>query len=264
MDLHYADGIAAARTTLALHANPAALQRRLPDGWELAPYAGQDLRGRALRGANLLIPFHEVYATRTDYGQPAAGLPQLSYIAFVSQARHQATGTLGHLHWWTYTEDPSGVPGRYGDATLADITRSQTFTKQRRGQTQVRETFSAVAEGGQLQLSLAYRQGGMVVWATAKEPNLPLYAAKDPNVVRWYQEDQVMDVVRSHPLGVDGVSELRLEVQGELGDVFDGTQRVVAVFIQRPYMRRVYEPEGPAAAMPRAPAPGSPPTERTR
>lgn len=199
MDLHYADGIAAARTTLALEANPAALQRRLPGGWELAPYQGEDLRGRALHGANLLVPFHEVYATRTKDGQPAAGLAQLSYVAFVSQARHQATGELGHVHWWTYTEDPAAVPGKYRDARLAEVTRSQHFTKQRRGQTQVRETFSAVADDGQLQLSLAYRQGGMVVWVTAEEPNLPLYAAADPHVVRWYQEDQVMDVVRGDP-----------------------------------------------------------------
>jgi hypothetical protein len=262
VDLHYADGIAAARTTLALDANAAALQRRLPDGWELAPYEGEDLRGTALRGANLLVPFHEVYATRTSDGQPAAGLPQLSYIAFVSQARHQATGTLGHLHWWTYTEDPAAVPGKYHDAALAAVTRSQRFTKTQRGQTQVRETFSAVAEGGQLQLSLAYRQGGMVLWVTAEEPNLPLYAAKDPRVVRWYQEDQVLDVVRSDPLGIDRVSEVTVEVRGELADVFDGTQGVVAVFIQRPYMRQVYEPHGQAAA--RAPAPGALPTEPTR
>jgi hypothetical protein len=86
VELHYSDGIAAARTTLALEANAAALQRRLPDGWELAPYEGEDLRGRALLGANLLVPFHEVCAARTRDGQPAAGQPQLSYIAFVSQA----------------------------------------------------------------------------------------------------------------------------------------------------------------------------------
>jgi hypothetical protein len=122
----------------------------------------------ARRGTNLLVPSTRSTPTRTHDGQPAAGLPQLSYIAFVSQARHQATGTLGHVHWWTYTEDPAGVPGKYGDATLADITRSQTFTKQQRGQTQVRERFAAVAKGGQLQLWLAYRQGGVVVWATAE------------------------------------------------------------------------------------------------
>src|SRR5262249_55102260 len=161
LDLHYSDGIAAARTMIALEANAAALQRRLPGGWELAPYDGDDLRGTSLRGANLLVPFHEVFAFRTHDGLAPAGLTQVSYIAFVSQARNQATGELGHVHWWTYTEDPASVPGKYGDGSLADIVRSQTFTKQRRGETRVRESFSAVAESGQGHPSLALQPGGL-------------------------------------------------------------------------------------------------------
>src|SRR5262245_53179146 len=35
--LRYSDGIAAARTMIVLQGNAAALQRRLPSGWELAP-----------------------------------------------------------------------------------------------------------------------------------------------------------------------------------------------------------------------------------
>jgi hypothetical protein len=239
--LKYSDGIAAARTMIALEGNADALQRRLPSGWELAPYAGDDLRGTSLRGANMLVPFHEIYAVRTHEGKPT-GLPQVSYVVFISQARNQATGALGHFHWFLYTEDPAGVPGKYRDGKLAHITRSQTFTKERRGETEVRETFSAVADSGELHLSLAYRQGGMAIWAIADKPNLPLYAAKDPSVVRWYQEDQVINVVRSDPLNVNGVSEISLKVQGELADVFDGNERVVAVVIQRPYMRQVYVP----------------------
>jgi hypothetical protein len=241
LDLKYSDGIAAARTMIALQGNSAALQRRLPNGWELAPYAGDDLRGRSLTGANVLVPFHEVYAVRVAEGQPT-GLLQLSYVPFVTQARNKETGRLGHIHWFTYTEHPAGVPGRYGDGTLANITRSQTFTKERRGETRIRETFSAIADGGEVHLSLDYLQGGMVIWATAGEPNLPLYAAKDPRIERWYQEDQVLNVVRSDPLNVDGVSEITLKVQGELEDVFDGNERVVAVVIQRPYMRQVSVP----------------------
>jgi len=223
---------------IALEGNAAALQRRLPRGWELTPYAGDDVRGTSLRGANLLVPFHGVYAARAGQSQP----PQVSYIAFVSQVRNQATGELGHIHWFTYTEDPAAVPGECGDGTRAGITWSQTSTNQHRGRTQVRESFSAVADGGQLRLSLAYQQGGMVTWATAEEPNLALYAASDPTVVLWYQEDQVLDVVRSHPLGIDTVSEIGLNVQGELADVFDGTEHIVAVVIQRPYLRQVYVP----------------------
>jgi hypothetical protein len=43
--LHYSHGIAAARTMIALEGNASALQRRLPDGWKLAPYEGEDLPG---------------------------------------------------------------------------------------------------------------------------------------------------------------------------------------------------------------------------
>jgi hypothetical protein len=132
------------------------------------------------------------------------------------------------------------VPGHYQDGRLAHITRQQTFRKERRGETHVRETFSAVADTGAVDLSLEYDQPGSVFWLTAEEPNTPLVAANDPNVVRWYQEDQVFDVVRSDELKVDRASEVTLVVQGELADVFDGTQRIVAAFIRRPYLRRVY------------------------
>jgi hypothetical protein len=241
-DLRYSDGIAEARTMIVLEASPTALQKRLPSGWELAPYSGDDLRGTSLRDANLLVPFHEVYAVRSRGGQPT-GLQQVSYVPFVSQARNLESDALAHVHWLTYTEDPAAAPGKYLDGTLARITRSQAFTKEQRGETHVRETFSAAADSGTVTLSLSYEQGGeLVVWATPDEPNLPLIAAQDPTIVRWYQEDQVMNVVRSDPLGVNRVTDINLDVTGELEDVFDGNEHIVAVVIQRPYMRQVYVP----------------------
>lgn len=240
--LKYSDSIAAARTMLAIEGNATALQHRLPSGWELTPYAGEDLRGSSLNGANMLMPIHEVYAVRSHDGK-MVGQQQLSYVAFVSQARNNATGEVAHIHWFAYTEDPTAVPGKYKDAELANVTRSQTFTKERQGETQVRETFDAVAERGEIHLSLAYEQGGTVMWVTADEPNLTFYAAKDPSIVRVYQENQVINVVRSVPMNVDRVSEISLNIRGELEDVFDGTERVVAVVIQHPYIREVYVPE---------------------
>ena len=77
----------------------------------------------------------------------------------------------------------------------------------------------------------------MLIWAIADKPNL-LYAAKDPSIVRWYQEDQVMNLVRSDPLKVNRVSEIGLNLRGELEDVFDGNDLVFAVVIQRPQMRQ--------------------------
>src|SRR5262249_58482 len=83
-------------------------------------------------------------------------------------------------------------------------------------------------------------KGELLAWNTAEKPNLPLYAAKDPSIVRWYQEDQVINIVRSDPLKMNAVSEMSLKVRGELSDAFDGNERVVAVVIQRPYMRQVF------------------------
>jgi hypothetical protein len=156
-DLVFSDGIAAARTMLALRANTAAIQKRLGPSWELAPYAGDDMRGTSLRRANLLVPFHEVYAAQNRDGT-THGLPQNSYVPCISQARNTDTGELGHVHWFTYTEDPDAVPGKYNDAVLADISRTQTFTKHRRGETEVRESFSAVGANGQLHMTLSYTQ----------------------------------------------------------------------------------------------------------
>src|SRR5262249_35433497 len=107
-DLTYSDGIAAARTMLALRADPTALQKRLGASWELAPYAGDDIRGTALRDANVLVAFHEVYAAHSA-GGGVPGVAQVSYVVFVSQARSVETGELGHVHWFTYTEDPGAV-----------------------------------------------------------------------------------------------------------------------------------------------------------
>jgi hypothetical protein len=66
---------------------------------------------------------------------------------------------------------------------------------------------------GAVSLSLAHEQGRMLAWATADKPNLPLFAANDPRVVRWYHEDQVFDVARSEPLNTDGASEISLDVR---------------------------------------------------
>lgn len=56
-DLVFSDGIAAARTMLAVRANAGAVRKRLGPSWEVAPYAGDDMRGTSLRGANVLVPF---------------------------------------------------------------------------------------------------------------------------------------------------------------------------------------------------------------
>jgi hypothetical protein len=145
VDLHYSDGIAAARTTLALAANPVALQRRLPDGWELAPTAARTCAAPRGAAAACWSPSTRSTPPGPSTASRRPGWPSSATSPSSPRPATRPPAPSGHLHWFTYTEDPAGVPGKYGDGRLADITRSQTFTKEQRGQTQVRESFSAVA-----------------------------------------------------------------------------------------------------------------------
>jgi hypothetical protein len=63
-----------------------------------------------------------------------------------------------------------------------------------------------------------------------------------PSAERWRREGQALNLVRNDPLQIDRVSELSLTVTDELADEIDGSERVVAVAIQRPYMRHVSVP----------------------
>jgi hypothetical protein len=92
----------------------------------------------------MLVPLHEVHAVRSRDGQ-LVGLPRVSYVVLVAGARAKYGRDRAHA-LVPYTEDPADVPGKYGDGALAHITRSQTFSNERRRETRVREAFSAMAE----------------------------------------------------------------------------------------------------------------------
>jgi hypothetical protein len=142
-------------------------------------------------------------------------------------------GTQFHEYRRTRT---SGTPCAT-DCPLRNLVAPQLENRE----THVCELFSAVAESGEVHLSHAYRKGGVLMWVTAAKPTLPLYAARDPSIVRAYHEDHLTNIVRSCPMNVDTVTEMTLRMKGELTGVFDGTERVVAVVIQRPYTRQVFE-----------------------
>jgi hypothetical protein len=239
-ELRYSDGIAASRIIVALRAPSDALQSRLPDGWEVAPYAGDDPRGRSLRDANLVLSFHEVTATH----DPVAGSDHraLRYVAFLVPARHTASGTTAHMHFHLVTNDPAGAPGKYLDAHLGRVARRHERSEDG-GSREVRDRFAVEGDDGGLELSITHTPGGLTQWVTAARPDFPVRSAVDPAIERWYQEDVAFDVVRSRPLGLDRLGAFSLEVTSRaLADVFDGSEEAVGVVMQPTYIRRVFVP----------------------
>ncbi len=70
-----------------------------------------------------------------------------------------------------------------------------------------------------------------------------VYSAQNPDSYRIYRVEQGNDFVRSGPAGVDRVEEFSFAASGpQLGTLFDGTERLVAVLSVPSYVRRVFLP----------------------
>ncbi len=65
----------------------------------------------------------------------------------------------------------------------------------------------------------------------------------DPTFFRMYRYDQVMDVVKSIPEGIDRVQSYQLRVtMSELRRLFDGTEQLVGIAVIPWYGRKTFLP----------------------
>jgi hypothetical protein len=75
-----------------------------------------------------------------------------------------------------------------------------------------------------------------------------LWAAVDPTIVRVYQEDSVTELLRNAFTGFDCVQDFTFRsTLPALADLFDGKERLVAIWGNPHYMRRVFSPTGGSA-----------------
>jgi hypothetical protein len=75
----------------------------------------------------------------------------------------------------------------------------------------------------------------------ADRPNFPIWAATDPAILRVYQDDALVDMIRNDAQNIDHTTEFVFHVTvSELGDLFDGTERLVAIIANPWYARRVF------------------------
>jgi len=245
------DATVGARILLALVAPQAALQRRIQPPWDLS--SARNAYATAVGPVpdedqpNLFVVFNDLLLNQDAAGKTQADA-QACYVGFNIPVFQRETGQSGMFHFRILTGNRHAVPGRFLDAVLADVVHSQHATSNGTDTT-LTESFTITDEhGGQVALHLEYQRGPLFR-ITADRPNFPIWAATDPAILRVYQDDALVDIIRNDAQNINHTSELAFRVTvPELRDLFDGTERLVAIIANPWYARRVFGP--PRAAQP--------------
>lgn len=217
---------------IRLRVNPAALQRRLPQPWTLAP-AAEGLHA----GANLVVIFSDVLLRQDGGGGPAPDAVDLS-AAFLIPAAHAQTQEPASFIFRILTANPAGVPGRYRNSVRATVRRVRALAGDGVNTTVADEMVLDCAGGGHVELRLRYQPGVPVRmrWPTT------LRSAVHPTLARAYHSDALVDVVWSEPAGIARARDVQFRVTDpSLLDLFDGTEHLVSIAAVPWFMREEFE-----------------------
>ena len=235
------DSMIATQIVLAFRAGASSLQRRLPAPWQVAPIATGPSQG-----ANLSVLFQESLLNQGAEAEPAADAVN-RYVSFVIPAVNPETGESASLNFRILTVHPDSLPGKYLTSRPAGVRREHGFTGADL-ETSVTDHYQvrvpdwadappgAEPAGGTVELSLAYRRGVPSRVFSQRH----VRSAAQPSILRIYHQDQLADVVKSVPAGIDRVEDLHFEVAvPELADLFDGAEQLVGITVSPWYTRRV-------------------------
>jgi len=219
------------RTVLAFRVSPAALQRLLPDGWTSAPSTSP-----ASPGANLNVTLMERTIVLDPQGKPI-GSGTARYAVFAVPTLNAKTGQPNTIVVGGLSPEGAGAYGVYLTATTSRFER--TIGAEVDGQARVRESWELVAPSGErLSLQIAYRRGP----AARGRVETVVHSAIHSDFQRTYRIEQATDLVRSAN-APDRVESLDFKASGpKLAQLFDGTERLVAVTAIPHYVREISIP----------------------
>jgi hypothetical protein len=134
------------------------------------------------------------------------------------------------------------IPGRYRDALPARV-RHEYHLVEDSTVPCIKEAFHVHPEaGGTIELQLTYQRGPLLR-QTADRPNFPLWTTADPSIMRVYQEDSVLEILRNDAAGLNLTRDVTFHsTVPELADLFDGSERLVAIIGNPQYGRKVFSP----------------------
>ncbi|MDU8946357.1 hypothetical protein [Ovoidimarina sediminis] len=219
------------RIVVALEVNQESVQSQIPEGWSAIPFPGG-----ALAGANTLLVFVDRYLATGADGKPSDP-STFRGVAFANLAKKNDSDEVR-----TYvTRLYAGVDGYdpYENAAHADIARSASIESVGSNAPKRSETWTINRDGGEMVFSIDY-ESGPLSWGAGEA--LP-YSNTKPDFHRIYRFDQLVDLAMSEPAGKPLSGSMSLESSiPELANMFDGSERIVAVIVVPMYVRSVYLP----------------------
>jgi hypothetical protein len=222
----YVNSDASVRTILSYKLQASAVQKHLPEGWEVDAASS----GPAA-GSNLRITFIETLWGEDAQGKPMA--PNRTITVGIPAKKKDGNGLLliGGL-------TATGAPGAYGVYARASITSQRALRIDSEGAAVVEESWDTKGDNGDaISLQLSYVRG------TAERGKIDarVYSGAKPEFYRIYRYTQAVDVLRA--AGTDRVKAFTFKASGQkLGTLFDGSEQLVSIVALPYYSRQVYLP----------------------
>ena len=219
------------RTVLSFKAPDAAVQRMLPEGWEVnSPASGPS------KGFNLGVVLIEQIVVQDAEGKPVGPAQGAVLVVPVRKKGTETTGSMvvaGLFSAW-------GAPGAYGVYLPARAVVNRTERTDAQGKASIDESWEFQgASGHSIEAQVQYIRSP----PTRGKSESKVHSGAKPDFFRIYRVDSASDVARSSATGIDRVSRISLKASGErFAPLFDGTEQLISVTSIPWYSRQVFLP----------------------
>jgi hypothetical protein len=222
------------RVIVALQVSTPALQKWLPKGW-LINTAAQG----PFKDANLVVIFMDRPYAVDASGKPSAKGNERGVVLVVPVANPKSDKPT-YMVIGGYSANPEGIPGPYKNFVKANVLRVQAFEGNDM-EPGVGDDAWTVQIGGTGTIELRFRHQRSTPARSKVEQHI--YSSIDPGFFRIYRVDSTMDLIKSTPISVDRLQNYQFNVKvPELQDMFDGSEKFVALVAQPMYLRQVFLP----------------------
>ncbi len=222
------------RFQLDFQVNSAALQKLLPAGWEPAIAT----QGPA-KDCNLRL----IFIDRVDVTNPDNTPKTRDQLATIEiPVKQTGTNNVGRMIINALVSDPKQAPGPFGSYVLAPSVKISRSFSTVDGLTRGEENWEFIgANGERLETHVTYERSAARRNPTAE---VKFFNPSDPSAYQIFKVDSGLDIMKNASVPVkDRVKEFTYKATGgNIGALFDGTEKVLSWDSFHWYNRGIYNP----------------------